>query len=103
MSSSSTERSGAKQPPQVLCDRFMLLPEIRSGGMGEVQKALDLQTSQFVAIKRMKSSGDQLRLTTSFQREVEALQRLDHTNIVTLISVDQDEDGRWFLAMEWIE
>lgn len=103
MSSSSTEGSGAKQPSQVLCGRFMLLPEIRSGGMGEVQKALDLQTSQFVAIKRMKSSGDQLRLTTSFQREVEALQRLEHTNIVMLILVDQDEDGRWFLAMEWIE
>ncbi len=99
----STQHATAPKPSQSLCERFMLLPEVRSGGMGEVQKALDLQTSQFVAIKRMKSSGDQLRSKTSFQREVEALQRLDHPNIVKLIQVDQDENGRWFLAMEWIE
>ena len=99
----SIEPSAASKPSRVLCERFMLLPEIRSGGMGEVQKAVDLQTSQFVAIKRMKSSGDQLRSNASFRREVEALQRLDHPNIVKLILVDQDEHGRWFLAMEWIE
>lgn len=81
----------------------MLLNEIRSGGMGEVQKALDLQTNQFAAIKRMRSSGDQQRLKASFQREVAALERLEHPNIVKLLLVDQDDESRWFLAMEWIE
>lgn len=103
MTPPSTERSVAPERPPLLCGRFMLLPEVRSGGMGEVQKALDLKTSQFAAVKRMKSSGDQLRSSASFEREVEALRNLDHPNIVKLILVDQDEDGRWFLAMEWIE
>ena len=103
MTPPTTEQSAAPKPSGGLCGRFMLLPEVRSGGMGEVQKAVDLQTSQLIAVKRMRSSADQLRSRTSFQREVEALQRLDHPNIVKLILVDQDEDGRWFLAMEWIE
>ncbi|WP_180967610.1 serine/threonine protein kinase [Komagataeibacter saccharivorans] len=98
-----TTQSAASNLGTPLRGRFMLLPEVRSGGMGEVQKALDLQTSQFVAVKRMKLSGDQLRSKASFEREVEALEHLDHPNIVKSILVDQDESGRWFLAMEWIE
>tara|TARA_R110002020_G_scaffold25225_9_gene82137 strand:+ start:2049 stop:5516 length:3468 start_codon:yes stop_codon:yes gene_type:complete len=90
-------------PPTILLGRFLLLNEIRSGGMATVQKAVDLTSGKFAGIKRMKSGGDQQRLSLSFQREVEALQRLNHPNIVTLLAVDQDTDGRWFLAMEWIE
>jgi serine/threonine protein kinase len=81
----------------------MLLPEIREGGMGTVQKAVDLRSSKFAAIKRMKQSGDQERSHTSFSREVEALQRLKHENIVSLLAVDRDPAGHWFLAMEWID
>ena len=81
----------------------MLLPEIREGGMGTVQKAVDLQSSKFAAIKRMKQGGDQERSKTSFAREVHALERLKHENIVKMLAVDQDPSGRWFLAMEWIE
>jgi serine/threonine protein kinase len=89
--------------PQVLCGRFMLLEEFRHGGMGIVQKAVDLQTNEFAAIKRMRSSGDQQRLKTSFHREVEAVRTLDHPNIVKFLMVDQGNDGKWFLAMEWID
>jgi serine/threonine protein kinase len=86
-----------------LSGRFILLPEIREGGMGTVQKAVDLQSTKFAAIKRMKQGGDQERSRTSFAREVDALRRLKHDNIIEMLAVDQDPSGRWFLAMEWIE
>lgn len=81
----------------------MLLDEVRLGGMGTVQKAFDRETNGFAAIKRMKTSGDQQRLAASFEREVEALRHLEHPNIVKFLKVDRDDEGRWFLAMEWIE
>ncbi|MBM7485176.1 serine/threonine protein kinase [Bradyrhizobium sp. USDA 3686] len=71
--------------------------------MGTIQKAVDLRSSHFVAVKRMKQHADQERSNASFQREVTALERLKHPNIVELITVDRDSTGRWFLAMEWID
>lgn len=100
-----TASSSAENSPALaaLGGRFVLLPEIREGGMGTVQKAVDLETGKFAAVKTMKYGGDQERARTSFAREVEALQRLKHENIVKMITVDQDAAGRWFLAMEWID
>src|ERR1700694_4703001 len=86
-----------------LCGRFILLPEIREGGMGTVQKAVDLHSNKFAAIKRMKQHADQERSNASFNREVSALERLKHPNIVSMLAVDRDPSGRWFLAMEWID
>jgi serine/threonine protein kinase len=71
--------------------------------MGTVQKAVDLQSNQFAAIKRMKQHADQERSNASFNREVNALERLKHPNIVSMLTVDRDPSGRWFLAMEWID
>lgn len=71
--------------------------------MGTIQTAVDLQSNKFAAIKRMKQTADQERLNASFNREVNALERLKHSNIVTMLTVDRDLSGRWFLAMEWID
>ena len=89
--------------PQKLTDRFLLLDEKRQGGMGVVQKAVDLQSGSFAAVKRVRSTGDSDRAKTSFQREVDAISALDHPNIVKFLQVDQDAEGQWFFAMEWIE
>lgn len=71
--------------------------------MGTIQKAVDLQSNKFAAIKRMKQTADQERSNASFNREVNALERLKHPNIVTMLTVDRDPSGHWFLAMEWID
>jgi serine/threonine protein kinase len=89
--------------PQILAGRFVLLDEVRPGGMGYVQKATDLKTAQFAAIKRINTSGDEQRWRTSFSREVEAIRKLEHPNIIKFLTVDRDIEGRWFLAMEWID
>jgi hypothetical protein len=51
----SNDSEGGGVTPQLLSKRFLLLTEVRRGGMGVVQKAADLKTSQFAAIKRVRA------------------------------------------------
>lgn len=48
-------------------------------------------------------SDDDGSFQKRFQLEAETLAALDHPNIVTLFDYGQMEDGRYFLAMEYIE
>lgn len=89
--------------PIILSNRFVLANELREGGMGSIQKSYDVTSGKHVAIKRMLLQGDAERQKTSFQREADALQKLEHPNIVSLVKVEQDADGRWYLALEWLE
>lgn len=89
--------------PTILSNRFVLANELREGGMGSIQKAYDVASQKHVAIKRMMLQGDPERQKTSFQREADALEKLEHPNIVSLVKVDQDDEGRWYLALEWLE
>ncbi|MBY5487105.1 protein kinase [Rhizobium leguminosarum] len=90
-------------PGTILSKRFVLLDESREGGMASIQKSFDIAEQRNVAIKRMLVTGDPDRQKTSFQREVEALQELEHTNIVSYVLADQDDAGNWYLALEWLD
>jgi TolB-like protein/cytochrome c-type biogenesis protein CcmH/NrfG len=71
--------------------------------MGEVYRAKDLRLGREVAIKvlpeAMASDPDWL---ARFEREARAVAGLNHPNIVTLHSVE-DQDGIRFLTMELVE
>jgi serine/threonine protein kinase len=71
---------------KILDGRFALSVERREGGMAWVQKAMDLQTGEHCAIKRMLALQDELLAKESFYRELQALEALRHPNIVTMIS-----------------
>ncbi|MEJ2086058.1 MAG: protein kinase, partial [Acidobacteriota bacterium] len=82
---------------------YRLLKKIGQGGMGEVYRAEDTTLKRQVAIKLLPSSvaGDPSRLER-FQREAETIAALNHPNIVTIYSVEQDR-GLRFLTMELVE
>ena len=82
---------------------FRILAKLGEGGMGEVYRAEDLQLKRAVALKVLppELAGSQERLTR-FQREAEAIAALDHPNIVTIFSVEEDE-GVHFLTMQLVE
>jgi eukaryotic-like serine/threonine-protein kinase len=82
---------------------FELGPELGRGGMGVVYKARQLSTRRAVALKVLPPTAacDDVILGR-FQREVEALQRCDHPNIVKVLTAGQDED-RHFYAMEYVD
>ncbi len=71
--------------------------------MGEVYRAKDLRLGREVAVKvlpsEVASNPDRL---AAFEREARTVAGLNHPNIVTLHSVE-DEDGIRFLTMELIE
>lgn len=89
--------------PEILNSRYVLTETIRKGAQAIVTKAFDSQTGNFVAIKRVPFGPDDSRAHEAFQREASILQTVSHKNIVTLVDVDRDEDGNWFLVLEWIE
>jgi len=82
---------------------YRILAKIGQGGMGEVYKAEDTSLKRQIALKVLppEVSGDAHRLER-FQREAEAIAALNHPNIVTIYSVEQDQGIR-FLTMELVD
>ena len=82
---------------------YRLIRQLAAGGMGAVFEAEDPRLHRRVAIKTLPSQlalePEQLR---RLEREAQTLASLNHPNIVTIYSVEED-DGIVFLAMEWIE
>jgi serine/threonine protein kinase/tetratricopeptide (TPR) repeat protein len=82
---------------------YEILAPLGAGGMGEVYRAKDLRLGREVALKvlpaEMSASPDRL---ARFEREARAVAGLNHPNIVTLFSVEDDGDIR-FLTMELVD
>ncbi len=82
---------------------YEILGPLGAGGMGEVYRARDLRLRREVAVKvlphEVASSPDRL---ARFEREARTVAGLNHPNIVTLYSIEE-EDGVHFLAMELVE
>ena len=78
---------------------FKILRKLGAGGMGEVFLAEDTKLERKVAIKFLPAevATDPDRLER-FRREAKAIAALNHPNIVTVYSVEE-EDGHHFFAM----
>ena len=90
-------------PPGTRLGAYEILGPLGAGGMGEVYRARDLRLGREVALKVLPSavSGDAARLAR-FEREARTVAALNHPNIVTLFSVE-DEGGTRFITMERVE
>lgn len=92
-----------RAPPQQL-GPFRLLRSIGRGGMGEVYLAERSEGGfeQQVALKLMRDSALSPDLTRRFLRERQILARLIHPNIAHLVDGGFGDDGRPWLAMEYV-
>ncbi|MBI5837875.1 MAG: protein kinase [Candidatus Eisenbacteria bacterium] len=79
---------------------YELLETLGAGGMGEVWRALDTRLGREVALKVLPEhlARDPGRLAR-FRREARAVAALNHPNIVTIHSVEE-QDGVHFLTLE---
>jgi len=87
---------------ELLIGRYVVLDKLGAGGMGVVYKAQHRRMKRLVAIKVL--SREQVRSADQvarFQREVEAVSRLSHPNIVTAYDADECDAGH-FLVMEFV-
>ncbi|HET7291719.1 MAG TPA: serine/threonine-protein kinase [Vicinamibacteria bacterium] len=83
--------------------RYELEGKLGEGAMGVVYRARDRNLGRVVALKMLSpemGAEDELRLR--FQREAEAVGRLNHPNIVSVYDMGEHQ-GRLYLAMELLE
>jgi serine/threonine-protein kinase len=90
-------------PELVFAEKYEVQVQIAQGGMGIVYKALDRKLNRVVALKVVHAHlcGDSSFLQR-FLREARAMARLQHENIISIFSVEQDH-GTQFIVMEYFE
>ncbi|HEY9755328.1 MAG TPA: protein kinase [Oculatellaceae cyanobacterium] len=87
---------------QTFANRFQLLEELGSGGMGTVYKAEDILVKRLVAIKILHlHAGGNGNILRRFQREAQTAGNLNHPNIARVLQFDVTADGQPFLVMEY--
>ncbi len=88
----------------VIRGKYRILAKIGQGGMGSVYKALHLAFDEMRALKVMSPE-----LVTNeifvrrFKQEAVIARKLKHPNAVRVDDIDEAEDGRPFIVMEFIE
>jgi eukaryotic-like serine/threonine-protein kinase len=82
---------------------YRILRPLGAGGMGEVYRAEDTKLGRQVALKVLahETSSDPDR-RARFEREARAIAALNHPNIVTIYSVEED-NGVLFMTMELVD
>ena len=88
----------------VIRGKYRILSKVGQGGMGAVYKALHMKFDQVRALKVM--TGDMAadaNFVKRFEREAVLMSRLQHPNVVRVDDIDESEDGRPFIVMEFVE
>ncbi len=80
---------------QILSDRYELKELLGRGGMGQVFLATDRETGDSVALKSLQAVSDAID-RKRFEREIRALQKLKHPNIVALREPGWQDDVLFF-------
>jgi serine/threonine protein kinase len=82
---------------------YEVVAPLGAGGMGEVYRARDTRLGRDVAIKVMpRQVADDPERRDRFEREARTVAALNHPNIVTLHSIEEDR-GVLFQTMELVE
>lgn len=109
-STAARSAEGARYLGRTLADRFVVAGELGHGGMGTVLLAKDVRHEERkVAIKvlmigLLRDDEDREQFLQRFVREVMALGRINHPNVVRLHdSFDDDGFGNPFYVQEYLE
>jgi len=101
--------SGSLRTGMIVRERFVLMEELGSGGMGKVFKARDLRREEaqdrnpFIALKILKSEvSAHPDSFMALQREARRAGSLAHPNVVSVYDFDRDGD-RIYMTMEYLE
>jgi serine/threonine-protein kinase len=88
----------------VIRGKYRILGKVGQGGMGAVYKALHLAFDELRALKVIAPGllHDQL-FVERFKHEAVITRKLQHPNAVRVDDIDEAEDGRPFIVMEFIQ
>ncbi len=88
--------------PALIANRFEVIDCIGRGGVGVVLKCKDVVLNNIVAVKFLLKEINEEE-AARFQREAVTAARLNHRNIVRVVDFGQNQDGRLYLVMEYLE
>jgi len=84
--------------------RYVILRLHAQGGLGTISVALDEMLGRKVALKQMRPEmADVAHLRRRFIHEAEITGQLEHPGIVPVYALGQDEQGRPYYAMKFVE
>ena len=86
-----------------LADHYQILCELGAGGMGVVFKAFDTKLQRIVALKFLTQPASSTGERDQLLREARSASNLDHENIATIYSVEENADGQFFIVMAYYE
>jgi serine/threonine protein kinase len=102
---SQLERQGNQQSGRILAGRYRLEYLLGAGGSGEAWLSQDLTGGGGQVVVKIPHTWDWFRhdLKRRFLVEAEALQRISHPAVVTILDSGETEDGAPFLVMPFID
>jgi len=86
-----------------LDDRYLIRRYIGRGGMGAVYEADHVGLDRRVAIKLIADADADRDQRARFRQEARAASKVIHSNVVQIFDIGVDEQGRDYLAMEYVE
>lgn len=96
--------TGVWSERSIVRGKYRILSKVGQGGMGSVYKALHLR---FGEIRALKVIGHELASDATFvkrfEHEAVITRKLQHPNAVRVDDIDEAEDGRPFIVMEFID
>ena len=86
----------------LLENRYRVIKELGSGGMGTVYEVERVTDSKHFALKALAGGGD-AQARARFAREAQIVANVNHPNVVSIVDVDVAKSGFIFLVMELVE
>jgi eukaryotic-like serine/threonine-protein kinase len=88
----------------LVAGRYRVLRRLGEGGMGEVFLAQHEAIEKRVALKVLRRElSEKADVVARFQQEAKSASRIKHPNVVDVFDFGQTEDGRSFLALEYLD
>lgn len=87
---------------KLIDNRFEILAQIGSGGMGKVLKCLDTKMNKIVALKVLVDDSTEL-FVARFHQEAKSISRLKHPNIVEVMDFGRSDAGELYLVLDYLE
>lgn len=89
---------------KVIDEKYEIRDEIKRGGFGIIYQGVDLLFGKPVAIKAVEPTLlHEAKYIDMFQAEALSVARLNHHNIVHIYDIKRDEDGQFYIVMEYID
>src|SRR6266545_4209328 len=98
------KRERDRLPPGTIVGPYAVEEAVAEGGFASLYRGIRLADERPVALKVLhRDLAASPRVQARFRREAEAIRRLDHPRIVSVLDHDNLSDGRPYLVMEWVE